>query len=196
MKPLKKLPSLIKEIKQKINTEKYTSVNLYCQDESRFGLMTKQKRILSVKGIKPVGKYKHAYKNFWLWGSFSPITGDSHYMYSNSVCKQMFAEYLKDFSLHKPEELKIVLIDNAGFHSTKDVVLPENIILIPIPPYSPELNPSEKIWQFFKDKIAMKFFDNLKLLEKDIDKIINGLTKQQVKSITGYEFLINAFTVS
>ncbi len=108
----------------------------------------------------------------------------------------MFAEYLKDFSLHKPEELKIVLIDNAGFHSTKDVVLPENIILIPIPPYSPELNPSEKIWQFFKDKIAMKFFDNLKLLEKDIDKIINGLTKQQVKSITGYEFLINAFTVS
>lgn len=155
--------------------------------------MTKQKRVLSIKGIKPIGKYKHAYKNFWVWGSFSPITGDNHYFYSNKVCKEMFIEYLNDFSMHKPKEFKIMLIDNAGFHSTKDVILPENIILLPIPPYSPELNPAEKIWQFMKDKISMKFFDNLKDMEEKVDGIINSLTKDKVMSITGYDFLIKAF---
>lgn len=157
--------------------------------------MTRQKRVLSLKGIKPIGKYKHAYKNFWVWGSFSPITGDSHYIYSDSVCKEMFVEYLKDLSLYKPNEFKIVLIDNAGFHSTKDVKLPENIALLPIPPYSPELNPAEKISQFLKDKISMKFFDNLRDLEKNVDAIVCDLTNDMVVSITGYDFLKNAFEV-
>jgi transposase len=157
--------------------------------------MTRQKRVLSLKGIKPIGKYRHAYKNFWVWGSFSPITGDSHYIYSNTVCKEMFVEYLKDFSLYKPDEFKIVLIDNAGFHSTKDVELPENIALLPIPPYSPELNPAERVWQFLKDKISMKFFDNLKQIEENLDHIMNELTNKQMASITGYDFLKNAFAV-
>lgn len=108
----------------------------------------------------------------------------------------MFVEYLKDFSLYKPEEFKIVLIDNAGFHSTKDVVLPENIILVPIPPYSPELNPAEKVWQFLKDKIAMKFFDNLIHLENDVDAIIKKITNVDIISITGYDFLLDAFAVT
>ncbi len=70
----------------------------------------------------------------------------------DGVCKVFFIKYLEDFSKHKPEELKILVVDNAAFHSTKGVKLPDNIVLLNIPPYCPELNSAEKIWQWMKKK--------------------------------------------
>jgi len=57
---------------------------------------------------------------------------------------EIFYKYLLEFSKHKPEELKVIIIDNAGFHSLKQYELPENIRLIRIPPYNPGLNSVEK----------------------------------------------------
>ena len=193
MKPLKKLPTTLINIRNSLNKNKFDSVNIYCQDESRLGLITKQKRVLTIKGIKPVGKYKHSYKYFWLWGSFSPITGDAHYMISDGVSKNAFIAYLHDLSLFKPRELKILIIDNAAFHSTKDVLLPENIILLPIPPYCPELNPAEKMWQWFKSKISMKIYKSLDELEEKITELIKNTNNHKIKSITSYEDLIHNY---
>lgn len=166
---------------------------MYFQDESRFGLITKQKRVISAKGIKPIGNYKHSYQYKWLWGSFSPITGESFCMTTDGVCKELFIKYLDDFGRHKPDELKILVLDNAAFHSTKDVKLPENIVLLPIPPYSPELNPAEQVWQWLKSKIAMKIFDSLKHLENKLEDLLQQLENQVVKSITGYDFYLTAY---
>ena len=190
---LKNLEISLKQIRLSLNKDKISSVNLYFQDESRFGLITKQKRVITAKGIKPIGKYKHSYLYKWLWGSFSPITGESFCMTTDSVCKDLFVKYLEDFSLHKPRELKIILIDNAAFHSTKDIVLPENIVLISIPPYCPELNPAEKVWQWMKGKIAMKIFDTLETLENKMDELIDKIEGELIKSITGYEFYLDTF---
>lgn len=190
---LKNLENSLKQIRFNLNKDKITSVNLYFQDESRFGLITKQKRVITAKGIKPIGKYKHSYLYKWLWGSFSPITGESFCMTTDGVSKDLFIKYLEDFSQHKPEELKIIVIDNAAFHSTKDIVLPENIVLMPIPPYCPELNPAEKVWQWMKDKIAMKIFDTLETLENKMEQIIENIEGELIKSITGYEFYTKTF---
>lgn len=147
----KNLESRFEEFRIILDKNNFESVNLYFQDESRFGLITKQKRVITAKGIKAIGTYKHSYLYNWLWRSFSPITGESFCMTTKSVCKELFVKYLEDFSNHKPKELKIIIIDNATFHSTKDVKIPENIILFPIPPYCTELNPAEKVWQCMKD---------------------------------------------
>lgn len=114
-------------------------------------------------------------------------------MTTTNVTKEFFIKYLQDFSNHKPKELKIIVIDNASFHSTKDVILPENIILFPIPPYCPELNPAEKVWQWMKSKIAMKIYDTLQDLEIKIEELIMQLENKLVKSITGYDFYLNAY---
>lgn len=193
MKPLKKLPNTLINIRNSLNKNKFDSVNIYCQDESRLGLITKQKRVLTLKGIKPVGKYKHSYKYFWLWGSFSPITGDAHYMISGGVSKNAFIAYLQDLSLYKPRELKVLIIDNAAFHSTKNVKLPENVILMPIPPYCPELNPAEKMWQWFKSKISMKIYKSLEELEEKLTELIKNTDQNKVKSITAYKYLVNNY---
>lgn len=193
LKPLKKLPNILTDIRNSLNKDRFGSVNLYCQDESRFGLITKQKRVLTLRGVKPVGKYKHSYKYIWLWGSFSPITGEAHYMISDGVSKNAFIAYLKDLSLYNPRELKILIIDNAAFHSTKNVELPENIILVPIPPYCPELNPAEKMWQWFKSKIAMEIHESLDNLEDRLIDAIKNTNNQKVKSITSYQYLVNNY---
>ncbi|WP_345027223.1 IS630 family transposase [Flavivirga jejuensis] len=176
-----------------LNKDKYDSVNLYFQDESRFGLMTKQKRVLVSKGIKPVGRYQHSYKWLWLWGCFSPITGDSFYWETPWVSNTIFESFLCDFSKQNPRELKIIIIDNAGFHACQSIIVPDNIKLIRIPPYSPELNPAEKIWQWMKNKVAMKLFKDITILQDKITEMVDQLEPELVKSITGYELYTKTF---
>ena len=78
--------------------------------------------------------------------------------YCNTDCFQIF---LNEFSQHKPNELKVVVLDNGAFHKAKRLVVPENIVLIFLPPYSPELNPAEKMWQKFKRNFTNKLFKSL-----------------------------------
>ena len=86
-----------------------------------------------------------------------------------------------------------MIIDNAAFHSTKDVELPENIILLPIPPYCPELNPAEKMWQWFKSKVSMKIYKSLDDLENELVKLIKNTDREKVKKITSYEYLLTNY---
>ncbi len=74
------------------------------------------------------------------------------------------------------------------------LVLPKNIVLLPIPPYCPELNPAEKVWQWMKNKTAMKIYDTLEILETKIDSLLEQIEGQLVKSITGYQIYLEAFS--
>ncbi len=58
-------------------------------------------------------------------GKFKPITRESFCMNTDTVCQDLFIKYREDFSQHKSDELKILIIDNAAFHSTKVVKLPK-----------------------------------------------------------------------
>lgn len=193
LRPLKKLPYLFKKIRISLNKNKFNSVNLYFQDESRFGLMTHTGRCLTAKGIKPLVTYKHAFKSTYLYGSFSPINGDSFIWEINGVDTIIFEAYLQAFSNHNPKELKLVVIDNAGFHSTKNITIPDNIILINIPPYSPELNPSEKIWQYIKQRFKNQTFNDMRELEDWIQNQVNKLSTSLIKSITHMKLYNNEF---
>ena len=91
-------------------------------------------------------------------------------------------------------ELKLILIDNAGFHSLKQYETPENIVLIRIPPYTPELNPSEKIWHYIKQYHKNKVFETLENVKLWLHNFIKTeLSEELVKSITNNEFYINAY---
>ena len=114
-------------------------------------------------------------------------------MTTDTVSKEWFIKYLNEFSQQNPKELKILIIDNAAFHSTKNVQIPKNIKLIPIPPYTPELNPAEKIWQWMKSKIAMKIFDDLQQLEGKLKQIILNTQKQIIKSIVHSRLYIDQY---
>ena len=190
----KKLPNLINSFRIGLNKDKYDSINIYFQDESRFGLMTHIGRYITAKGIKPIVKYKHAFKSTYVYGSFSPLTGDSFMWEINGLSTQIFEMYLKEFSKQNPRELKLVVIDNAGFHSTKNIDIPENIKLINIPPYTPELNPCERVWGYFKSFFKNKVFDDIEDVKDWIEEFVNNdLSIERIKSLTRSSTYNNCF---
>lgn len=192
--PLKKLPESLYKLRISLDKNKIDNVNLYYQDESRFGLMTHMGRCLTAKGVKPIVNYQHAFKNTYLYGSFSPINGDSFVYEIEGTTSEIFYKYLLEFSKYKPRELKIIIIDNAGFHSLKQYEIPDNIKLIRIPPYTPELNPSEKIWHYIKQYYKNKIFENLSNVKIWLHEFIrNNLNPGLIKSITHNNFFENAF---
>ena len=151
--------------------------------------MTHIGRCLTAKGVKPVVKYQHAFKNTYLYGSFSPINGDSFVYEIEGTTSEIFYKYLLEFSKYKPKELKLVIIDNAGFHSLKQFDIPVNIRLIRIPPYTPELNPSEKIWHYIKQHYKNQVFGNLDNVKSWLHQFVkNNLTTELIKSITHHDY--------
>jgi transposase len=172
-------------------------LNVYFQDESRFGLFTRNGKSITLKGVKPVCPFIQDFKNTYLFGAFSPITGSSLLLdmpYCNTECFEIFLEKL---SKQQPNEYKILFLDNGAFHKAKRLIIPNNIALCFIPPYSPELNPAEKIWAFLKRKITNKAFKTLDELQNFMDKIIQKhINIKLIKSITNTTTYGNAINKS
>lgn len=182
--PFLKLPETLELIRDSLNKDKHSSVNLYYQDESRFGLKTFVGKCLSVVGVRPLVNYQHKFQNTYLWGSYSPITGEQFVWEVNGVDKDIFEAYLEAFSKFKPNEFKIMVIDNAAFHSTKNINVPDNIYLLNIPPYCPELNPCEQVWQYIKKRFKNKTFDTMEALRTWLDETVCAMDSDLIKSIT------------
>jgi len=162
-------------------------INLYFQDESRFVLFTKKGKALTVKGIKPICPFQQVFQSLYLFGAFSSING-------NNCNANSFQLFLNEFSKQNKEELKVIVLNNGAFHKAKSLVIPDNIVLVFLPPYSPELNPAEKMWAKFKRDFSAKLFKNMELLELYICSLVNSLTKNEVISICSFSYIFfNAF---
>lgn len=147
---------------------------------------------MTAKGIKPICDFHHVYQSLWLFGAFSPKTGD-HFELELPFCNtEYFQVFLNEFSENNLDEFKILLLDNGTFHKTKTLIIPENIALVFIPPYSPELNPAEKIWWKMKREFTGKLHHTLDNISDFIQNQVDILTKEQVKSICQFEYIISS----
>jgi len=158
---------------------------LYFQDESRFGLKTLVGSCLSAIGVCPKVHYQHKFANTYLWGSYSPINGDSFVWGINGVDTTIFEHYLEEFSKQNPRDCKIIVIDNAGFHACQNIEIPDNIYLLRIPPYTPELNPCEQVWQYIKQRFKNKKFESIDNLKDWLHKMVQNMDSHLIKSIVG-----------
>lgn len=130
-------------------------------------------------------RVKLGFKNFYLYSSVDPSSGKNFTLLMPNVdtaCMNVFLEELA-------EEIKedfILIMDGAGWHKSKDLIVPKNIQIILLPPYCPELNPVERLWRFIKDnKIKNKVFETLKNLEDEVCEFTKNLTKEVVLGICG-----------
>jgi len=69
------------------------------------------------------------------------------------------------------------------------LIIPENIVLVFLPPYSPELNPAEKIWAKYKRGFSNKFYESLEDVEDFITEVVNDTSKKEVMNIGGYSYV-------
>lgn len=122
-------------------------------------------------------------------GGVSPQTGDTVFIQTDRTDSQTVSMFIQELSENYSEYENILILDNASFHVSQDSTdfpIPKNIKLLYLPTYSPDLNPIERLWKYFKDEfINNRFFENIYHLRNTVnDALYNLLDKQSlVKSI-------------
>lgn len=130
----------------------------------------------------------------WLYvvGAVCPVTGESLGLLSPSINSEVVSVFLKQFTAEISQDVHILLLwDRAGFHTSKKLKIPENVTIVPLPPYSPELNPVENLWHYLRSHYwanrIYADYDALRLAAVDAwQKAV--LDKEIVKSVCFTEY--------
>ena len=81
------------------------------------------------------------------------------------------------------------MLDNGAFHKSKALQIPNNIGLVFLPPYCPELNPAERMWEIIKSNFTGCLFKNLEQLSDFIESQVNQLTEKVIVSACSYPYI-------
>lgn len=121
------------------------------QDEARFGQQGTITRVWALRGSRPRTVRQTKYEWLYVIGSVCPHTGQSIGLLSPYINTEIMNIYLQQFRDELAADVHAVLVwDRAGFHKSKGLRVPDNITIIPLPAYSPELNPVENLWHYFR----------------------------------------------
>lgn len=127
--------------------------------QPRFGLHTELRRVWTRRGQRPVVARQIKYEWDYLYGALSVIGGEAHFAHVPGVSLDWDEGYLRDLAAADPQAIHILIRDQAGFHLRDgDARLPARVRIIDLPPYSPELNPCEQLWDMVKDDIANRIY--------------------------------------
>ncbi len=167
-------------------------VQILVQDESRFGLLPLPQRRITAKGTKPIQVVNPRYESYYLYGAVALGTGEHLFLEMPALNSSCFEVFIEQLAMTYPQNYNIVILDNASFHKTSELTIPENVGFLFLPPYAPELNPIERLWQVVKEDIAFQLHETLSSLKDNVASILKKLTASEVASITGYPYLIYA----
>ena len=127
-------------------------VRLMFQDEARFGRMVRIRRCWAPSPSRPVVDNGYERQFVYVYGAVSPMEGELDWM----ICREMntlrMGEFLTQVATAHAEELIVMVVDGASSHVAKDLRVPQNIRLVRLPPYAPELNPQEHVWDELREK--------------------------------------------
>ena len=124
-------------------------IHTYFQDEARFGQKGTITRVWARRGSRPRAVRQTGFSSLYVLAAVFAATGAMSAVIMPTLNTEVVNLFLEQFSRKLPAGVHAVLIwDGAGFHTGEDVVVPSNVSLIQLPPYSPELNPVENLWHY------------------------------------------------
>jgi transposase len=180
--------SLKKNLEQEI--KRYPDYEVFFFDEARFGTHSRIGHGWFKTGQRTPVKKKLGFKNFYIYTAASPKTGSDFSILAPNVNTEWMNTFLQEMSLWLNGKKVCIIMDQAGWHRANDIILPDNIIIIYLPPYSPELNPVEKLWQYIKDNVLKNVvYETLKDLEEVVCGFINKLCASTIKSVCNVSYM-------
>jgi transposase len=176
------------------------SVHLWVLDEMRFGLQPVTRRVWTLPGVEVVVPVCPRYQWGYTWGALEiGGEGGAQFFNTTSVCQEFSREFLKQIAASDEDAYHIVLQDGAGFHLPEGHEwLPEKVRVLTLPPYSPELNPVERLWDIVKDRICNRVWSELATLETALNKVLVEYSTHSaaVHSLVGQGWLHTQANVS
>jgi transposase len=167
-------------------------VRLMFQDEARFGRLSDPISCWAPAPFRPVVNLALIREYRCQYAAVSPWDGCLDHMTAEKMNTENMSHFLKQVSQAHQNDFIVMVLDGASSHRCKDLEIPKNISLIPLPPYSPELNPAEQIWNTLRRKdFANRVFDSLDAAtvqaEQGLTKI--AATKADVQQLTNWPWI-------
>jgi transposase len=168
------------------------TVKVFAQDETRLGLLPVVRRRITACGVQPIATLLHQFDNFYLYGAVEPTTGASFFLELPYLNSQACQRWLDGFAATFPESLNSLVLDNGAGHKAKAVRWPSNVVPVFLPPYSPELNPIERLWRDLKDKLADVPATTIAALSDAMCAIIQSYSPATLHSLTSFTYFVQA----
>ena len=148
-------------------------VELWCQDEARFGLKPILRKVWAPRGQRPSAPGQTRYEWLYVYGFVRPATGTSYWLLLPAVSTEAMnlalAEFARDIGAGADQHILLV-VDNAGWHGSKTLRVPVGIELVYLPPATPELQPAEHLWPLVREAVANQAFATLDLLQDTLSE--------------------------
>lgn len=152
-------PEELGSLKEEIKNDK---IEIWWQDESRVGQQGSLSRVWAAKGTRPRVVRQRQFLNTYIFGACCPDKDKGCALILPECHTGMMQLHLDEISINVEDGFHaVIIIDRASWHTTEALNIPRNISLLPLPPYSPELNPMEQVWQKIKsDSLTNTTFKN------------------------------------
>jgi transposase len=167
------------------------------EDEARFGRINDPRRCWAPAGGRPevhtqiVREYEYAF------AAVCPHDGTRDTLVLPSVNAEARSVFLAEVSARHAQEFLGMVLDGAGWHRAKRWQIPSNMKLIPLPPWSPQLNPVEHVWDEVREKwFANRVFASMDAVEEQLITALKALegNMARVASLTGFEWIKNVLS--
>ena len=168
-------------------------IRLMFQDEARFGRMAKPRRCWAPKPCRPVMLNGYEREFVYAYGAVSPREEEFDWKLCSKMNTQRMNEFLAQVAQRHPQDFIVMVVDGASSHRGKDLVVPENIRLLPLPACSPELNPQEHLWDEIREKeFPNRVFDSLDGVKKQLRSGLARLARDgaRARSITAWPWIV------
>jgi len=167
------------------------------QDEARFGRISDVRRCWAPKPVRPLCQSMLTHEYTYAYGAVDVCMGELDSLILpqvNTACMQIF---LDEVAVRHPNEHIVMVMDGAGWHRSDELKVPDNMRILSLPPYAPELNPIEHVWDELREKFFHnRVFDSLGTLEDKLDLALKTLENdhRRVRSIVAWDWIINSLT--
>ena len=126
-------------------------VEVWFTDEARVGQQGTLTRVWAKRGSRPRAPRDRRYEWAYLFGAVCPERSTGAAIIMPEVNVEAMNEHLAEISRRvSVGAIALLVLDRAGWHSSPRIEVPKNIALLPLPSYSPELNPVENVWEFLR----------------------------------------------
>ena len=169
-------------------------VRILFQGEAGVGRISKPKACWCRKGVRPTVPCHHIREYRYVYGAVEPETGDGCFWVMTRCDTESMNFFLEKLSEQYTDDYILLICDGAAWHKSTELIIPENIELFFIPPYTPEMNPIEQIWKEIRKRgFQNEVFDSLEAVIDRLCFTIKNLPATVIKSITGRKWILSIF---
>jgi hypothetical protein len=176
-----------------------TRIRIMFEDEARFGRISDPRYCWAPKGMRPTVPCQLVREYTYAYAAVSPLDGVLDSLILPDVDTYSMSLFLSVVSERHPDETVLMFMDQAGWHKAKALIIPSNIRLLNLPPYSPELNPAEHLWEEIREKwFPNLVFRSITAVEDTLMEALAALERdsERVGGLSGFNWIISGIKMA